>query len=169
MIPSFHYNCIFFIDLLIIAFEISGRHLLGLGVGLHLKIGYWCWLQIIFWHSFHCCSVTKLCLALWDLRDCSRPGFPVLHHLPEFAENHVHWVNDAIQPSYPLLSPSPPALNLSQYQGLFQCVWKHSFHMWPHLILTTTLQGKCDSPFTDGETEAQKAKSSSPAHMANCW
>ena len=42
MIPSFHCNCIFFIDLLIIAFEISGRHLLGLGVGLHLKIGYWC-------------------------------------------------------------------------------------------------------------------------------
>ena len=49
--------------------------------------------------------------------DCSTPGFPVLHHLLELAQTHVHRVGDAIQPSHPLLSPSPPALNLSQHQG----------------------------------------------------
>ena len=54
--------------------------------------------------------------------DFSLPGFPVRHHLQEFARTHVHWVRGAIQPSHPLLSPSPPALNLSQYQGPFQWV-----------------------------------------------
>ena len=58
--------------------------------------------------------------------DCSTPGFPVLHYLPEFAQTHVHWVGDAIQPSHPLLSPSPSALNLSQHQGLFP--WVGSSH-----------------------------------------
>ena len=71
---------------------------------------------------FSCCSVTKLCLTLWDPMDCSMPGFPVLHYFPEFAQIHVHWVDDAVQPSYPLLPPSPPALNLSQNQGPFQWV-----------------------------------------------
>ena len=54
--------------------------------------------------------------------DCSMPGFPVLHYLPDYAQTHVHWVGDTIKLSYPLLSPSPPALNLSQHQGLFQWV-----------------------------------------------
>ena len=72
-------------------------------------------------HSSHCCccSVTHLCLALCDSMDCSMPGFPFLHHLPELAQTQVHWVGDAIQPSHPLLPPSPPAFNLSQHQGLF--------------------------------------------------
>ena len=48
-------------------------------------------------HSFNCCSVTKSCLTLCSPIDCSTPGFPVLHYLPEFAETHVHWVGDAIQ------------------------------------------------------------------------
>ena len=52
--------------------------------------------------------------------DCSTTGFPVLHYLQEFAQTHVHWVTDAIQPSHPLLLPSLPALNLFQYEGLFQ-------------------------------------------------
>ena len=52
----------------------------------------------------------------------SMPGLPVHHQLPELTQTHVHRVGDAIQPSYPLLSPSPPALNLSQHQGLFQGV-----------------------------------------------
>ena len=51
---------------------------------------------------------------------CSTPGFPVLHHLLELTQTHVHLVNDAIQPSHPLLPPSPPIFNLSQHQGLFQ-------------------------------------------------
>ena len=50
--------------------------------------------------------------------NCSTPGFPVLHHLLEFAQTHVHWVDDAIQPSHPLSPPSSLALNLSQHQGL---------------------------------------------------
>ena len=58
--------------------------------------------------------------------DCSTPGFPVLHHLLKFAQTHVHWVNDAIQSSHLLSPASPPALNLSQHQGLFQ--WISSSH-----------------------------------------
>ena len=58
--------------------------------------------------------------------DCSTPGLPVHHHLPEFTQTQVHWVGDAIQPSHPLSSPSLPALNLSQHQGLFQ--WVSSSH-----------------------------------------
>ena len=61
-------------------------------------------------------SVTKSCLTLCHPRDCSTLGLPVPHHLPEFAQTHVRWVGDAIQPSHPLLSPSPPALNLSQHK-----------------------------------------------------
>ena len=58
--------------------------------------------------------------------DCSTPGLLVHHQLPAFTQTHVHWVSDAIWPSHPLLSPSPPALNLSQHQGLFQ--WVSSSH-----------------------------------------
>ena len=62
------------------------------------------------------------CVWLCDLMHCSTPGFYVLHHLPELAQTHIHWVGDAIQPSHPLLSPYPPAFNLSQHQGFFQRV-----------------------------------------------
>ena len=58
--------------------------------------------------------------------DCSMPGFPILHYFPEFAKTCVHWVNDFIQPSHSLSPLSPPALNLSQHQGLFQ--WVGSSH-----------------------------------------
>ena len=54
--------------------------------------------------------------------DCSTPGFPIHHQLLEFTQTHVHWVSDVIRPSHPLLSPSPPAFNLSQHQGLFKWV-----------------------------------------------
>ena len=69
-----------------------------------------------------CCLVAKSHLTLCDPTACSTPGFPVLHHLPEFTKTHVHGVGDAIQPSHPLSSPSPPALSLSQHQGLLQWV-----------------------------------------------
>ena len=65
-------------------------------------------------------------VRLCDSMDCSTPGFPVHNPLPEFAQTHVHSVSDAIQPSHPLSSPSLPALNLSQHQGLFQ--WVGSSH-----------------------------------------
>ena len=68
------------------------------------------------------CSVPQSCLTLCNPMDCSKSGFPVLHHLPEFAHTHVHWVGDAIQLSHPLSSPSPPAFNLSQNQCLFQWI-----------------------------------------------
>ena len=58
--------------------------------------------------------------------DCSMPGFHVHHQLPKLIQTHIHWVSDAIQPSYPLSSPSPPAFNLSQHQGLFH--WVSSLH-----------------------------------------
>ena len=68
----------------------------------------------------------NLCPSLCDSMDYSTPGFPVLHHLLEFVQTHVHRVGDAIQPSHPLLSPSPPAFSLSQHQGIFQ--WVSSLH-----------------------------------------
>ena len=92
-----------------------------------------------------------------DPMDCSTPGFPVHHQLPELAQTHVHWVSDAIQSSHPLSSPSPPAFNLSQHQSLFQ--WVSSSHqfssvqfsrsvvsdsLWPHELQHTRLP--CPSP-----------------------
>ena len=62
------------------------------------------------------CSVPKSCLTFCNPMDCSTPGFPVLHYLLDFTQTRVHRVSDAIQPSHPLSSPSPPALNLSQHQ-----------------------------------------------------
>ena len=70
-----------------------------------------------------CCSVAKSCLTLCNPMSCSTPGFSVLHYLPEFVQTHVHWVNDAIKTSHPLLPTSSPALNLSQHQGLFPLSW----------------------------------------------
>ena len=65
-------------------------------------------------------SVTQLCPTLFDPMNRSMPGLPVHYQLPEFTETHVHRVSDAIQPSHPLSSPSPPAPNPSQHQSLFQ-------------------------------------------------
>ena len=67
-------------------------------------------------------SVTQSCLTLCDPMNCSTPGLSVHHKLPEFTQTHAYWVGDAIQPSHPLSSPSPPAPNPSQHQGLFQWV-----------------------------------------------
>ena len=71
-------------------------------------------------------SVAQSCPTLYEPMDCGTPDFPIYHQLPELAQTHVHWVSDAIQPSHPLLPPSPPAFNLSQHQGLFQ--WVSSSH-----------------------------------------
>ena len=86
-----------------------------------------------------CCSAAKSYPTLCDSLDCSMPGFPVPHHLPDFAQDHVHWVGDATQPSHPLLSSSS-AFNLSQHLGLFQGVscshqvvryWSFNFSISP--------------------------------------
>ena len=82
--------------------------------------------------SGSCCSVTKLCPTLCDPMNCSTPGFSVDHCLPEFTQTHVHLVGDAIQPSHPLSSLSPPAFNLSQHQGLLQ--WVSSSHQMAEVL-----------------------------------
>ena len=69
-------------------------------------------------------------VRLCDPMNCSTPGLPVHHQPPEFTQTHIHWVGDAIQPSHPLSSPSPPAPNPSQHQGLFQ--WANSLHEVAH-------------------------------------
>ena len=71
-------------------------------------------------------SVAQSCPTLCDPINRSTPGLPVHHQLPEFTQIHIHWVSDAIQPSHPLSSPSPPAPNPSQRQSLFQ--WVNSSH-----------------------------------------
>ena len=71
-------------------------------------------------------SVTQSFLTLCNTMNCNTPGYPVHHQLPELTQTHLHLVSDALQPSHPLSSPSPPALNLSQHQGLFQ--WVSSSH-----------------------------------------
>ena len=85
-------------------------------------------------------SVTQLCPTLCDPTDCSMPGLPVHHQLPEFTQTHVHQVGDATQPSHPLSSPSPPAPSPSQHQSLSNestlCIrwpefWSFSFSISP--------------------------------------
>ena len=71
-------------------------------------------------------SVAQSCPTLWDFMDCSMPGLPVHHQLPDFTQTHIHWVGDAIQPSHPLSFSSPPAFNLYQHQDL--CQWVRSLH-----------------------------------------
>ena len=71
-------------------------------------------------------SVTKSCPTLCNPMNHSTPGLPIHHQLPEFTHTHIHWVSDAIQPSHPLSSPSPPAPNPSQHQSLSQ--WVNSSH-----------------------------------------
>ena len=78
-----------------------------------------CVYDCVYLYVYQFSSVTQLCLTLCGAMDWSMPGLPVHHQLPEFTQTHVLWVSDAIQPSRPLSSPSPPAFNLSQHQELF--------------------------------------------------
>ena len=77
-------------------------------------------------------SVAHLCPVFCDPMDCSMPGLPVHHQLPELARIHVRWVGDAIQPSHPLSPPSPSAFNISQHQGLSQ--WVSSLHQMTKIL-----------------------------------
>ena len=86
-------------------------------------------------------SVVQSCPIPCNPMDCSTPGFPVLHHLLELAQTHIHWVSDALWPSHPLSSPSPPVLNLSQHPRVFSSelaihirwpkYWSFSFSIGP--------------------------------------
>ena len=96
------------------------RHEQGWGVCNHTfgNLLKCCW----YYCSVQFSSVAQSCPILCDPMNCSTPGLPVHHKLLESAQTHAHWVGDAIQPSHPLSSPSPPAPNPSPHQGLFQCV-----------------------------------------------
>ena len=130
----------------------------------HRNKSLWCWIRQWFlrydtkstrnnrgdWHlnfiriKIFCTSkfnsVTQSCLTLWDPIDCSMPSLPVHHQLPELTQAHVHRFSDAIQPPHPLVSPSLPALNLSQHQGLFH--WVSSSHQVAK-VLEFQLQHQC--------------------------
>ena len=82
--------------------------------------------------------------SLWPM-DCNKPGLPVPHHLPKFAQVRVHCINDAIQPPHPLTPSSPSALNLSQHQGLFQ--WTSCLHQMTS-ILEFQLQHQSSQPYS---------------------
>ena len=122
-------------------------------------------------------SVAQSCPTLCNPMNCSTPGLPVHHHLPEFTQTHVHQVSDAIQPSHPWPSPSPPAPIPSEHQGLFQ--WANSAYKlneqgdniqpWhtPFLFETSRghqMHGWLD--FTWDESEGPPQLHSSPG---NCW
>ena len=93
----------------------------------HFSPRYWLWkTKILLFSPYCCCSVAKSCQNLCDSMDCSILVSSVRRYLPEYSQIHIHWVGDAIQSSHPLLSPSPPAFNLSQHQGHFQ--WVSSSH-----------------------------------------
>ena len=81
------------------------------------------------WLNNQLSSVAQSCLTRCDPMNCSMPGLPVHRQLWDFTQTHVYWVGDAIQPSHPLSSPSPPTFNLSQHQGLYQ--WVSSCIRWP--------------------------------------
>ena len=90
------------------------------------------WVKTILNKGIQFSSVAQSCLTLCDPMNCSTPGLPVHHQLPESTQTYVHWISDAIQPFHFLPSPSPPALNLSQHQGLFK--WVSSSHQVAKLL-----------------------------------
>ena len=97
---------------------VEGRPLVRRRENVVLNIGW------RYFRAAYRCSFALLCPTLWDPMDYSTSGLPVHHQLLEPTQTNVHWVGDAIQSSHPLLSPSLPALNLSQHQGL--CKWVSS-------------------------------------------
>ena len=99
-------------------------------IALGIDLGAGCY-RLSGLHQFS--LVTQSCPTLCDPMNCSTPGLPVYHQLPEFTQTHVHWVSDAIQLSHSLLSPSPPAPNPSQHQRLFQWV-NSSQKRWPKYL-----------------------------------
>ena len=122
-------NCQFLFSFLLRGFA-SGYCLHGIFLSsfkLSIYLCLWVWSAFLIDRICCCCClVTQSCPALWDPRDCSMPGFPILHYLPEFSQIHVYLEGDVIQPSHLLSPPFPPALNLSQYLGLF--LWACSLH-----------------------------------------
>ena len=109
---------------------LDGRGSVSLSGSLRAHLLFWCSLSLQWMGCrqlrVQYSSVAQSCPTLCDPMDRSTPGLPVHHQLLEFTQTQIHWVGDTIQPSHPRLSPSPPAFNLSQRQGLFQ--WISSSH-----------------------------------------
>ena len=104
----------------------------------YIRLFTYFFLLMLFFVQFS--SVTQLCLTPHEPMDCSTPGFPIHHQFRELVQTHIHRVSDAIQLSYPLLSPSPLAFNLSQHQSIFNDsvlhirwpkYWSFSFNISP--------------------------------------
>ena len=125
-------------------------------------------------------SVAQSYLTLCDPMNCSTPGLPVQHQLPEPTQTHVHWVSDAIQPSHPLSSPYPPALNLSKHQGLFKWVsplhqvakvlefqLHHQSFQW--IPRTDYLGGLVGSPFSAMDSQESNITPTPQFKSINSW
>ena len=116
----------------------------GSEAALYLEGAWWNfrWWLILEWVELrrHQFSSAQSCPTFCYPMDCSMPGLPVHYQLPKFTQTHAHWVSDVIQPSHPLSSPSPPAFNLSQHQGLFK--WVSSSHQVAK-VLEFHLQHQC--------------------------
>jgi len=131
--PAFSLSSFTFIKRLLNSSLLSATRVVS-SAYLRLLIFLWqSWFQLLLhpaqhftWCTVQFSSVSQSCPTLCDPMNCSTPGLPIHHQLPEFTQTHIHWVGDAIQPSHPLSSPSPPAPNPSQHQSLFQ--WVNSLH-----------------------------------------
>ena len=111
------------------------------------RVGHdWATFTFIYTHYIQFCSVAQLCPTLCHSMDCSMPGLHVHHQLLELTQTRVHHISDAIQPSHPLSSPSPPAFNLSQHQGLFQ--WVSSSNQ-----MAKVLEFQASAPFLPMNTQ----------------
>ena len=121
---SYHWFCNVYVLFLIFIWVVDPLPLL------YICFYHWDFFSLCIFSYFLlcCCSVAQSWLTFCNPMDCSTPGFPVLHHLPEFAQTHVHWVEAVIQLSHLLSSPSHLAFNLTQDQGLFQWV-RSSYRM----------------------------------------
>ena len=115
---------------------------------------HWSVLTLSEFHTHQFSSVTQLCLTLCDPMDCSTPGFPVHHQLPELTQTHVHPVSDAIKPSHSLLPPSLPAFNLSNHIRIFSSesvlpirwpkYWNFSFNISPSSEYSVLISSRMD-------------------------
>ena len=126
------------------------------------------WSDSIYFQICCCCSVAQWCLVLCNPKDCSMPGLSVHHQLLEFTQTHFHWVGDAIQPSHPLLSPSPPAFNLSQHQGLFIFFFCFFFLILKSLILTGVPKHEPPLPPPSPLHLCGSSPCTSPKHAVSC-
>ena len=127
-----------------------------------------------------CCLVAQFCPNLGNPMGCSTPGFPILHHLLQFAQTHIHWVSDTIQPSHLLLSPSPPASifpsirvfsNESVFHIRWQMYWSFSFSISPsneYSGLTSFRMDSLDLLAVQGTLKSLLQQHSSKASVLRC-